>query len=82
MLIRTTVTLPEILIDEAKHYALAQKTSLSQLMREGLAERIKSNLKTNQKSLLSVAGSLNLKGKRPLTRSELYEDHLKQKIGS
>ncbi len=82
MLIRTTVTLPEILIEEAKYYALTQKTSLSQLVRESLAEKIKSSLVKKPKSILGVAGSLDLKGKKPPKRSELYARHLKQKVGN
>lgn len=78
MLIRTTVTLPEALIKEAKYYAVTYKTNLSQLIRESLAERIKSRLKTKSSSLSSLAGTLDLKGKQPPIRSNLYKKHIGQ----
>jgi hypothetical protein len=37
-------------------------------------------LEKRKKSILELAGSLNLKGKEPSTRSEIYEKYLKDKI--
>ncbi|MBU1085724.1 MAG: DUF6364 family protein [Candidatus Beckwithbacteria bacterium] len=81
MLTRTTVTLPDYLVEEAKYYAISQKTSLSQLMREGLTKRIKSSSTDESSSILKLAGSLNLSGVQPPSRSELYKKHVKQKTG-
>ena len=81
MLTRTTVTLPDYLIEEAKYYAVSHKTNLSQLVRESLADRIQLNSSSSRNSILKLAGSLNLGGTQPPSRSELYEKHLKQKLG-
>jgi len=54
---------------------------LSQLVRESLADRIQLNSSSSRNSILKLAGSLNLGGKQPPSRSELYEKHLKQKLG-
>lgn len=81
-LMRTTVTLPEPLLEQAKYYALANKTTLSQLIREGLTTKIKAKINNKPKSLLTLAGSLNLGGKEPPSRNELYDSYLKQKMGA
>lgn len=81
-LMRTTITLPEPLLEQAKYYALANKTTLSQLIREGLTTKIKAKINNKPKSLLTLAGSLNLGGKEPPSRNELYDSCLKQKMGA
>ncbi|MDZ7587343.1 MAG: DUF6364 family protein [Patescibacteria group bacterium] len=81
-LIRTTITLPEPLLEQAKYYAVINKTNLSQLIRESLTTKIRAKINNKPKSLLTLAGSLNLGGKEPPTRNELYESDLKQKIGA
>ena len=43
-LMRTTVTLPEPLLEQAKYYAFANKTTLSQLIRESLTTKIKAKI--------------------------------------
>ncbi len=80
-LMRTTVTLPEPLLEQAKYYAFANKTTLSQLIRESLTTKIKAKINNKPKSLLALAGSLNLNGKEPPARNELYDSYLKQKMG-
>ena len=81
-IIRTCITLPEPLWQQARLYAAAKKTTLSYLIKEGLQHRIKGNYKGSKKhSFLELAGSLDLKGKEPPTRAESYEEHLKHKMG-
>ena len=84
-LIRTTITLSEQLFQQARYYAVSQKITVSQLMREGLKIRIQKKqpiVDSSKKSFLELAGSLDLKGKAPPIRSELYEKHIKHKMGS
>ncbi|MEK7622980.1 MAG: DUF6364 family protein [Patescibacteria group bacterium] len=80
-LMRTTITLPESLLEQAKYYAVANKTTVSRLIKEGLAIKIKAKINNKPKSILTLAGSINLGGKEPPTRNELYDSYLKQKIG-
>ena len=78
---RTTIVLPQDLLYQAKIYALGNKTNVSWLIRDCLSERIKAKRSGKTKSILELAGSLNLKGKKPPARSEIYEGYLKNKIG-
>jgi len=77
---RTTIVLPQHLLAQAKLYALANKTNVSKLIRECLDEKIRGR-ESRQKSILTLAGRLNLYGKKPPTRNKLYERHAKNKIG-
>ncbi len=79
-LMRTTITLPDSLLEQAKYYAIANKTTVSQLIQEGLATKIKAKIKNKPKSILTLAGSLDLGSKEPPTRNEIYDSYLKQKI--
>ncbi len=74
-IVRTTITLPEQLLYEAKIYAIGQKTNLSQLVRSLLSQKLLSPPKP--KSLLKLSGTLNLKDKEPPTREQLYSQHAK-----
>ena len=62
-LMRTTITLPESLLEQAKYYAVANKTTVSRLIKEGLAIKIKAKINNKPKSILTLAGSINLGGK-------------------
>lgn len=55
-------------------------SNLSRLIREGLTIKIKTKINDKPKSLLTLAASLNLGGKEPPTRNELYNSYLKQKM--
>ena len=79
---RTTIVLPQDLLYQAKIYALGNKTNVSRLIRDCLNEKIRGRQFKKTKSILELAGSLNLKGKKPLARSKIYEEYLKNKIGS
>lgn len=80
-LMRTTVTLPEPLLEQAKYYAVINKTNLSQLIRQGLMATLGLGIKIKTASLLDLAGSLNLGGKEPPKRDSLYKTYVKQKLG-
>ena len=67
----------------AKYYALSKEMSLSELIRQSLIKNMKiiyPLVKKKQVSMLDLAGIYNLGGKKPPSRSELYEEHLKKKI--
>jgi len=87
-LIRTTVIVPEELLEWAKLTALRLNSSVSQLTRKGL-EQLRSNpanLKRkigaeSQNDWRKWAGSLDLGGKEPYKkRSDIYEEHLRRKL--
>ncbi|HKZ43060.1 MAG TPA: DUF6364 family protein [Candidatus Hodarchaeales archaeon] len=80
---KTTVMLPETLLQKARYYAVHHRTSLSQIVREGLSERMKKGQPepASQESILSLTGTLDLGGKQPPPRAKLYEKHLKHKLG-
>jgi hypothetical protein len=80
-LMRTTITLPEPLLEQAKYYAVINKTNLSQLIRQGLAATLGIGIKTKKLSLLDLAGTLDLGGKEPPKRDVLYKTYVKQKLG-
>lgn len=83
-MVKTTITLPEDLLQEAKFVALQEKTTLSKIIREGVAARIgkKINKVKTKKNPMRFAGVL--RGgidKIYHKRSDLYEEHLKRKMG-
>lgn len=80
-LIRTTINLPKDLIKEAKIYAAVNDTNLSELIRTTLRDAIGNQYSTHQSSLEELAGSLDLPKRKIPTREELYEKHLKHKMG-
>jgi len=80
--IRTTIVLPEDLLNQVKLYALSNKTNVSHLIRNCLEEKISGRRVKKTKSILSLAGRLNLKGKEPPKRSRIYQQHAKKKISS
>lgn len=78
---RTTIVLPQDLLDQVKIYALSNKTNVSRLIRDCLNEKIRGKRLGRTKSLLELAGKLDLKGKEPPTRKEIYKIYVKKKIG-
>lgn len=78
--LRTTITVPESLWQETKYWALAKNKTVSALIRECLEEKMGKKIGGDKLSILDVAGSLNLGGKNPPSRSELYAKHIRNKI--
>ncbi|MBU1071221.1 hypothetical protein KKG65_02285 [Patescibacteria group bacterium] len=72
--IRTTITIPEQLLYEAKIYTASQRTNLSQLVRTLLSQKLLSP--SMPSSLLKISGTLKLKDKEPPTREQLYSHHV------
>lgn len=76
-LIRTTITLPADILQEARIKAVLEKTTLSGLIRKILEKQIAPVVKSKLHMQLGKY-SLNIKGS--LRRKELYEDYLKRKV--
>lgn len=80
---RTTITIDENLLTQAKLHAIKNKTSVSKLIQNSLQQHIRTSDKQSPNpSVLQLAGRLNLKGKTPPTRKQIYDQHLQNKMGS
>lgn len=84
MFIKTTVMIPESLFQAAKIKAVREKTTLSKLLSDGLKDKISekrtgTQRKIDPKKTLGVF-SLGI-SKIYNKRSDLYEDHIKRKMG-
>lgn len=73
--IRTTITLPENIFQEARLIAVTQKTSFSGLIRKLLEKQ--STIKTDGVSHIEL-GKYKLGLKNKLSRKEIYADYLKR----
>ncbi len=79
---RTTITIPEELYMKTRLEAARKGKSVSGLITQTLSIHINGVKKQKKGNPVSVLGSLKLGGKEPYKhRSELYEEHLKRKIG-
>jgi len=83
-MVKTTITVPEDLFQEIKLTAVAEKTTLSNIFREGAALRIGRKLGKTKlgKNPMRFAGIL--RGgidKIYHKRSDLYDEHLRRKMG-
>lgn len=84
-LVKTTVTIPEDMLQAAKLKAVHEKTTLSHLIREGLEDRLKKQEPTRRKKKLDPLrhlGAFSIGIKVPYKhRSDLYDEHIKRKMG-
>lgn len=82
-LVKTTVTIPEDLLQQAKLTAVKEKITLSDTIRQALADRIYG--KTNQKNVkdpMKLAGKYKIGIKKIYhKRSDLYDKHIVGKMG-
>lgn len=74
---RTTITLPEEVLEKAKLVAVLEKTTLSGLLRKILEKQITPVRKTK---LHMQLGKYSFDMKASLRRRDLYADHLKRKV--
>lgn len=85
-LVKTTVTIPEHMLQRAKIKAIEEKTSLSALIRQALENRL-SLTQPKRKQLkkrdpLRFLGTFSIGIKVPYKhRSDLYDEHIKRKMG-
>ncbi|MBI5620538.1 hypothetical protein HY949_02050 [Candidatus Gottesmanbacteria bacterium] len=82
-MIRTTLLLPEDLLQMAKMVAVQQKTTVSAMVREGLGQRIDDQSHTTrEKEPIHRLGVFKIGIKKAYgKRSDLYEEHLRRKMG-
>lgn len=75
--VRTTITMPAELLDEARVVAAIQKTTISGLIRKLLEKQVVT--KTGSKTRLEL-GKYSLNIKKSLDRKQIYEDYIKRKV--
>ncbi len=82
-LVKTTLTIPEELLQQAKITAIKENTTLSQLVREGLFERVQlKRSPSKSKDPMRLLGKFSLGiNKIYNKRSDLYDEHIKRKMG-
>ena len=82
-LVRTTITVPEPLYSQAKMLAASKGESFSSFIANLLHQGIKGKKLTKKvKDPLSTLGKYSLGDKAPYkNRGELYDEHLKRKMG-
>ncbi|OGF99617.1 hypothetical protein A3D78_04580 [Candidatus Gottesmanbacteria bacterium RIFCSPHIGHO2_02_FULL_39_14] len=85
-MVKTTIMLPEDILREAKITAVNEKTTLSKVIRESLETRLGKTIRTRNikqnKDPLRFLGAFSIGIKVPYKhRADLYEEHLKRKMG-
>lgn len=81
-LVKTTITIPEDILKRAKLVALQEKTTLSEILRDALKKRVYGYTRTINKDPLKFMGAFSIGIKKIYNkRSDLYEEHLKRKMG-
>ena len=81
--IKTTVTIPEDLIEDAKIYAARKKTNLSSLIRDGLRNQIKEMRSPVKPDAMKSLGVFSIGIKQAYkSRADIYDDYLKRKVSS
>lgn len=77
---RTTVNLPQDLLEAAKTVAFNRKTTLTNLIQEGLSCVLFGDKKgEKKKNLRGFIGGLNL-GIKKFRREEVYDEYLRKKV--
>ncbi len=81
-LVKTTVTIPEDLLRMAKLKAVQEKTTVSDLIRDGLKTRLQRPRMIEKKDPMRLAGRFRLGSAKIYNkRSDLYDDHILRKMG-
>lgn len=81
-LVKTTVTIPENILQRAKIVALREKTTLSKIIREALEEKVSRKRGRIVKDPMKLLGTFSIGIKNIYNkRSDLYEEHLRRKMG-
>lgn len=83
-LTRTTITLPDDLLNQLKMKSVVENSSVSKLITQMVNKNIyQKSVKKPVKNPLKLLGKLKLGAKKIYTsRDELYEEHLKRKMGT
>lgn len=83
-LVKTTITLPQELLQRAKFIAVYERTTVSELVRDALKSRVNGGQKKQVvKDPMKLLGKYKLgtRGKLYEHRSDLYEERLRRKLG-
>lgn len=81
-LIKTTITIPENILNKAKLLALKEKITLSRVIREALEEKVEKRRGRKVKDPMELLGTLSIGiNKIYNKRSDLYDEHLRRKMG-
>lgn len=84
-LVKTTITLPEELIKRAKIASVEERITLSEFIRDGMEWRLRGTHRLKKKKIkdpMKLLGRLSLGVEKIYDkRSDLYEDHIKRKMG-
>lgn len=81
-LVKTTVTIPEDIIKAARVTAVNEGTTLSNIIREALKTRVYGREKSARRDPMKLAGKYSIGiGRIYNKRSDLYDEHLKRKMG-
>lgn len=82
-LIRTTVVIPEDLLRTAKLFAILENKTVSDLIRDGLRDRLRGKEEKKTEDPMSLLGTFSLGAKKIYKkRSNLYAEHIKRKMGN
>lgn len=82
-MVKTTLLLPEDLLQMAKIAAVQQKTTVSAMVRDTLDRHLSGAVTTpSRKDPMKSLGTFSIGIKKVYNkRSDLYEDHLRRKMG-
>lgn len=81
-MVKTTITIPGDILDKAKMMAIRNKTSLSNILREALEEKIEQKRGRKVKNPLKLLGNFSIGIKKIYNkRSDLYDEHIRRKMG-
>lgn len=81
-LVKTTITVPEDILQAAKRAAVEEKTTLSSIIREAIKDRIYKRKKNITKDPTKFMGVFSIGIKKIYNkRSDLYAEHLRRKMG-
>ena len=83
-LTRTTITLPDDLLNQLKMKSVVENSSVSKLITQMVNKNIyQKSIKKSDKNPLKLLGKLKLGTKKIYTnRDELYKEHHKRKMGA
>lgn len=78
---KTTLTVPEHLLQQAKLYAINEKKTISELLREALTERL-THASQQRREPTHRLGVIRVGiAKAYKKRSDLYANHIQRKMG-
>lgn len=81
-MVKTTITIPQDILEKAKLMAVREKISLSKIMRDALEEKVERKRGRKVKNPMKLLGNFSLGIKKIYNkRSDLYDEHLRRKMG-